>query len=209
MIDAEPPSEKKQFWATIPGILTGIAAVLTAVTGLVALLFTEQLAGGDRSDHSQFENTETPAADPLPDGTPSSSEPPTSASRAGRVLKQGNLDMRPGDWAELASGTVGSGSTEFDYYLALIDYGTRGVPTLYRGQFARSRASPTFNECASLLRTRQDSELDVSANPQGEQVGPGDWFCLREGPNQMASIKVTRVLVDPPRVSLDYTLWHP
>ncbi|MGH3914059.1 MAG: hypothetical protein ACRDTC_11740 [Pseudonocardiaceae bacterium] len=37
------------FWQTIPGILTGVAAVLTAVGGLLAILFQAGIIGGDGS----------------------------------------------------------------------------------------------------------------------------------------------------------------
>jgi hypothetical protein len=46
-------SEKKQsFWTTLPGFLTGIAAVLTAVTGLLVVMYPHGFAG----------SKETPAA---------------------------------------------------------------------------------------------------------------------------------------------------
>jgi hypothetical protein len=39
-------SEKKQsFWMTLPGFLTGIAAVLTAVTGLLVVMYPHGFAG--------------------------------------------------------------------------------------------------------------------------------------------------------------------
>jgi hypothetical protein len=39
-------SEKKQsFWTTLPGFLTGIAAVLTAVTGLLVVMYPHGFAG--------------------------------------------------------------------------------------------------------------------------------------------------------------------
>jgi hypothetical protein len=39
------PEKKQSFWTTMPGMLTGIAAVLTAVTGLLVVVFPHGLAG--------------------------------------------------------------------------------------------------------------------------------------------------------------------
>ena len=70
-------SEQKGFWSSLPGILTGFAAVITALTGLyIAVLnFT-----GDTSDENSGPGTaagtpltgngkkhDTPVIDPLPD----------------------------------------------------------------------------------------------------------------------------------------------
>ena len=38
-------SQQKSFWSTIPGILTGIAAVVTAIGGLLAILFQAGIIG--------------------------------------------------------------------------------------------------------------------------------------------------------------------
>jgi RNA polymerase sigma-70 factor (ECF subfamily) len=39
-------SKEKSFWTTLPGILTGLAAVITAVGGLLAVLATGGVIGG-------------------------------------------------------------------------------------------------------------------------------------------------------------------
>jgi hypothetical protein len=39
------PEKKQSFWTTMPGMLTGIAAVLTAVTGLLVAVYPHGLAG--------------------------------------------------------------------------------------------------------------------------------------------------------------------
>jgi hypothetical protein len=39
------PEKKQSFWTTMPGLLTGIAAVLTAVTGLVVVINPHGLGG--------------------------------------------------------------------------------------------------------------------------------------------------------------------
>jgi hypothetical protein len=39
------PEKKQSFWTTMPGLLTGIAAVLTAVTGLLVVMYPHGLGG--------------------------------------------------------------------------------------------------------------------------------------------------------------------
>jgi hypothetical protein len=39
------PDKKQNFWTTLPGFLTGIAAVLTAVTGLLVVLYPHGFSG--------------------------------------------------------------------------------------------------------------------------------------------------------------------
>src|SRR5258705_13706889 len=39
------PEKKQNFWTTLPGVLTGIAAVLTAVTGLLVVMYPHGFAG--------------------------------------------------------------------------------------------------------------------------------------------------------------------
>jgi hypothetical protein len=42
---AELEEKKQSFWTTMPGVLTGIAAVLTAVTGLLVVMYPHGFAG--------------------------------------------------------------------------------------------------------------------------------------------------------------------
>jgi hypothetical protein len=212
--DRQHPPESKKFWTTLPGVLTGVAALLTAVTGLVALVLTGPLAESRDQNVAQSRDAETVALNPS-EGETSNTDRSASESDSvptgrvrGAVVIDGRLEMKDGDWADLTSGTVGSGPTNYDYLLKLIDYGTREAPTLYSAKFARAEPSPTFDQCVTLLTKRQDSELDVSPNPQGEQIGPNDWFCLRDNPHQIASAKIEGVSIDPPTVSLSYTLWR-
>jgi serine/threonine-protein kinase len=42
----EPPRQTKSFWQTLPGILTGVAAILTAVGAILGILFQLGVIGG-------------------------------------------------------------------------------------------------------------------------------------------------------------------
>ena len=40
------PDKKPNFWTTLPGLLTGLAALLTAVTGFLVVMHPRDVAGG-------------------------------------------------------------------------------------------------------------------------------------------------------------------
>jgi hypothetical protein len=44
------PEKKQNFWTTLPGVLTGVAALLTAATGLLVVLYPHGFAGS-KDDH--------------------------------------------------------------------------------------------------------------------------------------------------------------
>ncbi|HII07668.1 MAG TPA: hypothetical protein HA349_10265 [Methanotrichaceae archaeon] len=48
-------NDKKSFWNTLPGILTGIAAVITAIGGLLVILDSMGVFDGDEPDGPQIE----------------------------------------------------------------------------------------------------------------------------------------------------------
>lgn len=74
-------SEKKSFWSTIPGVITGVATVLTAVLSLIPLM--NNIRGGDD-------------ATPEPTDSASASPTATSTSRANsRGSSGGSRDSAP------------------------------------------------------------------------------------------------------------------
>src|SRR5829696_4066217 len=93
-----PPSQAEEdgkgrflaFWTTLPGILTGVAALITAIVSLVALWSSS----GDES---------TPATASNRNVTAMSSEPSlsTAPESAGGVFAQGELTMMTPDDADL------------------------------------------------------------------------------------------------------------
>ncbi len=43
-------NDKKSFWVTLPGILTGIAAIITATGGIIATLYQVGVVGGEHQE---------------------------------------------------------------------------------------------------------------------------------------------------------------
>jgi hypothetical protein len=46
-VDMAEPAPERSWWTTLPGVLTGLAALLTAVTGLLALVFSNLHGRGE------------------------------------------------------------------------------------------------------------------------------------------------------------------
>lgn len=86
------------FWTTLPGILTGVAAVITATVGLVTLLNSGS-AGDDQPASSLGQpQVTTPAT--------SSTTEPTAGEAEPEVLAHGRLAMVRGDQADLERGLI-------------------------------------------------------------------------------------------------------
>jgi hypothetical protein len=78
-------SEKKQsFWTTLPGFLTGVAALLTAVTGLLVAVFPHALSGSKEGAVAAVGRAETARPAPVSEG--GSSAPAGSGGPAGQQL---------------------------------------------------------------------------------------------------------------------------
>ena len=56
----------RSFFSTVPGLVTGLAGVLTAVVGLITVLIQLGVIGGDDSDGSPAVNAEPPASGGVP-----------------------------------------------------------------------------------------------------------------------------------------------
>lgn len=87
--------QRQSFWTTLPGILTGIAAVVTAVTGLMIGL-------------SQQRGPEAPAEEPAPAAaaTVGAERPPAESTRAARGSTRAAPDPNPPADAPRSAATV-------------------------------------------------------------------------------------------------------
>jgi len=76
------PDKKQNFWTTLPGLLTGIAAVLTAATGLLVVMYPHGFAGSKDGRPATVSPQDATAAAPKGVG-----ETSTHASERGRQGK--------------------------------------------------------------------------------------------------------------------------
>jgi hypothetical protein len=175
------------FWTTLPGILTGLAALVSAVVGGIALWKT-QSGGGDNS----------PTAAPR---TVTLSSAPTvgagGQSKISPFLASGRLSLFRGDSADLERGKIGE-STEAD-----LSFGPESTPTLRAAATASLAAvnrRPTKPACVAALRRRGDSFEVVS------QVET-KWTCVSTTDGNVGVMRILKVVASV-EVVLDYVVWR-
>jgi hypothetical protein len=75
------PDKRQSFWTTLPGFLTGIAAILTAVTGLLVVMYPHGFAGG-KDTPAVGSATEPTRAAPSAAGVSGTSAAPAARQRS-------------------------------------------------------------------------------------------------------------------------------
>jgi hypothetical protein len=182
------------FWTTLPGVLTGVAALITAVIGLVTLFHS---AGGSSAPPVASTSENGPAV-------VSTSEPSTTGQAPG-VLAHGQLSMSPGDHADLEHGRVGNAVSNGD--LSLLGAGVGGHVyelTSLGGSLAPvSGRAINRATCVAALNAHTDSYEYLSGFDVGSQL------CVQTSENNVA---VVRIVVGPGVGSKQfvyaYTVWQ-
>lgn len=90
----ENNNEKQSWWATLPGILTGIAALITAVVGLMSIL---QKSNNVFHREQEINNTGT-GGEITPKTEVTSAGTETSTTEATPVEKDIKVDFMKGNW---------------------------------------------------------------------------------------------------------------
>jgi hypothetical protein len=195
--DASPTSQTAHrggfwtFWTTLPGILTGVAALLTAIVGLITVL---NRPGRDRSVTANDKATPTASSSaPEPGATPSSS--PVG------VLAKGHLAMRSPDDADLEKGLVGSGVSGGDLYLYCsgIDCLLNPMSSLMTVTEGRGDKA----SCTAALRSRRDGAVHL------QQLRAGQILCVQTADGHIGALENLGLPgVGSTEFTFDYTLFR-
>jgi hypothetical protein len=174
-----------RFWASLPGVLTGAAALLTAIVGLLALWGPNESIS-DRN---------------LP--PPSPGEPTSAASGGSDVLASEDLTLNDRNYADLERSLV------TDTYRSGLDL------WLHCGNFCQLHAAPgsgpisishegvSRDQCVAALKRRQDRNLDLS------QLGNEASVCLETGEGHIAAIEPTHLPdIGAKYFGFRYTVWQ-
>lgn len=209
-----PEAEKDgptSFWKTLPGILTGGAALLTAVGGLVVVVMQVFGAPGPVAAPPAAVTTAPPAvaSTSIPQGeisSPGSAGEPTSESPAGPssaasspaevgVLYEDRLEMKTAEFADLETGKIGNPPPNDDFYL-------HGTDVL--ASYGASPASGAFTKvtCEKALSDRSYNTVHLT------EVGDDQWLCIQTKEGNLGGMKIIQ-LPKPgsPIVILEYVLW--
>jgi hypothetical protein len=135
-----------QFWTTLPGVLTGVAAVLTALVAVVGVVSSS--GGGGKAGPAPTEVR--------PElGTTGTAQPTTAEGpeHAGEPLR-GHLSLSRNDHADLEAGRIGLSPTTD------VSFGPQSTPNIFadNGAFlAPTEGAPDKEACVRALTARRDA----------------------------------------------------
>lgn len=195
----EPPKAKNgssggflAFWTTLPGILTGVAALITAIVGLATLLHSWTGTSQNAAPPLQTPATATNSA-------PATSESTSSGQQATGTVENGRLALRRGDAGDLEHGQVGFSATED------IMFGPETTPTLHAAGtafLAPIQTMPSKPTCRRALSGRRDTAEaipDLSA----------PWICVSTTEGHVASVEILGAPgVGSAELELKYSVWY-
>jgi hypothetical protein len=177
---ADNPKTSSSFWTSIPGILTGFAALITAIVGAVTLIFPHR-------------DTTSDAASTRSDVVRANAATVTQDTKAG--AEHQTYVLRPGDWLDFESGVTGTAAVNgaLDWAGTQLNlYGQRNVvidqPTDKAG-------------CERELKRRADAYLSR------EQLAHGAILCVSTKQGVIAELEVHPPGPDN-RLSIDSSVWR-
>jgi hypothetical protein len=186
---------RSSFWTTLPGILTGLAALVTALVAAGALfLGNDHDAAGDAVAGSGAGDVSS-AADGDRDQAPSSSGA-SSSSRAGdRAADSSAVRLLAGDYFDVDAGVQG------DNGLTGSDLVWNSVLSLNGVRNAIVPAETDEAGCTATLRTRSDRVLSA------DQVSRGAVVCLTTDAGAVVLARVAPPDVDG-SLTVTLTVWR-
>jgi hypothetical protein len=183
----EPSNERKgggflAFWTTLPGILTGLAALITAIVGAVGLW------------KSQSDGSSAPTT-----AATTSVESTTTGGGGAAVSERGRLSLASGDAADLEQAHIGTSSTTD------LIFGPESTPTIHAtGSSFLAPAAGGLTEagCTRALTTRHDSfELVSQAAEHG--------LCVSTVEGHVAGVRIVKGPgVGSADLVLAFTVWR-
>jgi hypothetical protein len=182
------------FWTTLPGILTGVAALITAIVGLATLVHSWK--GGGQTASSQ----QKPAAATISSMT--STAGPSGSGTSGQATgtsKKGHFELGRGDAADLEQGLVGITAND-DIML-----GPESTPWLYASgsaSLAQIQTPPSKQTCKRALAGRHDP-YEVIPNLSSR------WICVSTTEGNVAYVEIVRTPgVGSAELELKYGVWY-
>lgn len=179
------------FWTSLPGVLTGIAALITAIVGLISILRdpAPSLSGDAAVESGQV------------------TEPPMASNDAGiprpaqGVMAERRITMRSEDNADLESGVVGSSPLDVDLYFFCS--GTDCILNAMQSLMATTDVADSRDACVAAMKMRQEQAI------QTPDLREGALLCIQTTEGHVGRIRVADV-PGPGTINLelDYTLWR-
>jgi hypothetical protein len=181
------------FWATLPGILTGIAALITAGVGAFSLWHT--LSPGSATPTPAASSTALTA---IPSALISGSSSPQAA-----VLRQGKISLDCNSGANLERGQFGPSILAPDFVWIGPHCEPGQLSMVASGHLAQVREPVEKQACVSALTASPNTYLSLDA------LSAGSWVCLETGGSQHVGALQILALPAPgaPQLTFTYSVW--
>jgi hypothetical protein len=174
------------FFTTLPGLLTAIAALLSAVTGLIVVIAKLEQGGGD--------------------GTASGTAGlPTSVGPSALIYHSGNLTVHAGDYVDLDKGLVGNGGNlDTDWHVADPPDPDWRLTTIWSGGMAPLGGSTTASRdaCQTALGSRRDGAYVATPSSVNH------WICVSTSDQRTAAFRFDRVSSSPAELAVTFVVWR-
>jgi hypothetical protein len=187
------------FWSSLPAVLKGLAAVLTA---LVAVL------GVWRSVRDDSEGAApAPATEPVTVGATTQDTGTGTGDYArtptGSVLAEGRLAMRDNDTANLRRERISVGDPDADLWLTGAGNPDSGIVYApYGGLFSDPVEANDKAACVAALNARTRDRVPLA------ELEAGTTLCLKTHEGGIAALRiVSPVEIGSPELVFEYTLW--
>ena len=181
------------FWSSLPGVLKGVAAVLTAAIALIGVW--RSLDGGDDETAGRVTSRGGGATAAGSDGS--------VVTANGEALAEGRLTLRDNDTANLRAKRVRVGDPDAD--LSLQGAGTPDSGILYApygGLLAETTDADDKAGCVEALTTRSGDRVELTELRQGARL------CLKTAAGAIALLQVVSApAIGSPQLVFEYTLW--
>jgi hypothetical protein len=188
------------FWTTLPGILTGVATLITAIVGLVALFNTS--GGGQNNPPAPISTSGLANHVETSPAAPSSIQATDLTHQPAGVFVTGNIRMSGAVDVDLEKGLVGLGVPGRDLYLYC-----SGVDCLLAvddGALMTTAERPGGKPaCISALTTRHDISLNLF------DLSTGQTLCVQTNDGHVGALRILSLPgVGTTEFVFSYTLWQ-
>ena len=210
-VAADRDKKDTSFWTTFPGMVTALAALLTALIGAYVALWPDN-AGSDEPVTASAEGGAGPSTVPSESARPRSEGTPGSGSTSlpdwavveGRKM-EGQFRLTPGGYVALGTGLTGQGeAADADLYW---DPAGEVLRAVGRGAALAPghRTANNWLSCDSILRREPVTELPLT------DMVPGEPLCLRTRYGYLGPLAVMTVDLEgeAPEISIEGLLLAP
>lgn len=186
-------ARRSSFWTTLPGILTGIAALVTALVGAAALF--SHSGDTPQSPASGSHVGVATASSSAPTRAPTSASAPNAAPSvdAATASTISRFVLNAGDWLDVETGITGSSVIGGDLIYrpdGLFLYGAHNAVTKGGGEAV----------CTTALQRRSDSYVTAQAMTRGTVV------CMSTRDGALAELRFSAPDAHS-RVQVAMTVW--